>query len=50
MVYKNVKTGFMFESQCEVVGADWVKIESAPIISVEKKEEQKPKKKRTVKK
>ena len=48
MTYKNTKTGFVFSSPCELKGADWVKLDSAPVPD-ENKEEKKPVKKRTKK-
>lgn len=40
MTYKNVKTGFIFETSCEIKAEDWVKLDSQPTIS--EKEEEKP--------
>ena len=47
MTYKNTKTGFVFNSPCELNGKDWVKITSSP--EPIPKEEKKPVKKRTKK-
>lgn len=47
MTYKNTKTGFVFNSPCELKGQDWVKLNSAS--SLNEKEEKKPVKKRTKK-
>ena len=44
MKYRNIKTGFVFDSPCELKGADWEKIPTAPI-----KEEKPVKAKRTKK-
>lgn len=41
MKYKNTKTGFVFETPCELNGADWEKISTAPI-KKEKKSDEKP--------
>lgn len=30
MKYKNTKTNFVFETECEVQGLDWVKLEEVP--------------------
>ncbi|MDO4800613.1 MAG: hypothetical protein Q4A15_00460 [Prevotellaceae bacterium] len=47
MTYKNIKTGFMFDTPCDLKGADWIKVESAPIIVKEEKEKKPVKKKVT---
>lgn len=43
MKYKNTKTGFVFDTPCELKGADWELISSAPIKSEEKEKPVKPK-------
>jgi hypothetical protein len=41
--YKNIKTGFIFSTECELNGEDWVKLSPAPVITEEKEvEEEKP--------
>lgn len=47
MTYKNIKTGFVFNSSCEIKGADWIKVESAP--DLVKTETKKPAKKKVTK-
>ena len=50
MTYKNTKTGFVFNSPCELKGADWVQVVSSPTPLIkEEKAEKKPVKKRTKK-
>lgn len=41
MKYQNTKTGFVFETPCELSGEDWVKMPS-PSSVVKEKEEKKP--------
>ena len=36
MKYKNTKTGFVFDTPCELKGADWELIPEAPIKKNEK--------------
>jgi hypothetical protein len=31
--YKNIKTGFIFETECELHGEDWEKLSPSPVIS-----------------
>ena len=40
MKYKNLKTGFVFETACEIHGEGWVKLDPQPIT---KGVEEKPK-------
>lgn len=40
MKYKNTKTGFVFDSPCELKGEDWVKLSPSPV--KEEKTEDKP--------
>lgn len=47
MTYMNTKTGFVFNSPCELKGKDWVQVVSSPTPIA--KEEKKPVKKRTKK-
>lgn len=49
MKYKNLETGFIFESKSEISAEGWVKLDPQPTKKVEESEE-KPKRKRTVKK
>lgn len=44
MKYKNIKTGFVFESNTEVKGEDWVEL--SPLPSVYEENEPKPAPKR----
>lgn len=46
MKYRNVKTGFVFETSCEIKGEGWVKLDPQPTIS--KGVEEKPKTTKTV--
>lgn len=48
MKYMNTKTGYVFESDAEIKGGNWVKLNSQP--SVTKKEENTTPKKRTTRK
>lgn len=48
MKYRNEKTGFVFETTAEVVAEGWVKLDPQPTTAEVK--EEKPKRKRTVKK
>ena len=48
MTYKNIKTGFVFNSPCVLSGADWIKVESAPVL-VKAEEKKKPVKKKVSK-
>lgn len=41
MTYKNTKTGFVFNSPCEIKAEGWVKLDPQPTIT-EEKEEKKP--------
>ena len=38
MKYKNTKTGFVFETSCELKGEDWVALNPSPSKSKEPKE------------
>lgn len=48
MKYKNIKTGFVFETQAKIEGADWVLVEEAKKQDEPKKAE-KPKTKKKAK-
>lgn len=48
MTYKNTKTGFVFNTECEIKAEGWVKLDPQPIIT-EEKEEKPVKTKRTKK-
>lgn len=47
MKYKNVKTGFVFATTCEIKGEGWVRLDPSPVI---KEKEEKPKTTKRVKK
>lgn len=46
MKYKNTKTGFVFDTPCELNGQDWVKLSPEP----KKEKEEKPVKPKRTKK
>ena len=48
MKYQNIKTGFVFESDSECKGKDWVRLNSSPV-SEDAKEEKPTRAKRTKK-
>lgn len=48
MTYKNTKTGFVFNSPCELKGEDWVTLNPSPVN--EKEVEEKPVKSKRTKK
>lgn len=33
--YKNIKTGFVFSTECELQGEDWEKLSPSPVITKE---------------
>lgn len=47
MKYKNIKTGFVFESKTEIKGEDWVILDPQPSLKASEKTEPKKKTKRT---
>lgn len=48
--YKNIKTGFVFETSCTLSGKDWREISSSLPIKKEEREEEKPIKTKRTKK
>ena len=49
MKYKNIKTGFVFDSQCEIKAEGWVKLDPQPVITEEKKADKPVRTRRTKK-
>lgn len=46
MKYKNTKTNFVFETECEVQGPNWVKLEEVPAVTEEENTKEPKKTKR----